>query len=372
MKVTFQKVDKHYGDVKAVDNMSLEIAEGALHFLLGSSGCGKTTALRMLAGLEAPTGGKIFFNSTDVTNYRAVDRRVGMVFQNYALWPHMTVYKNIEYGLKVRKEKKSNIQAKVKEVLELTRLEDYVDRLPGQLSGGQQQRVALARAFALTPSVLLLDEPLSNLDAKLRREMRNNLLDIHQRTKITTLYVTHDQEEALTMGTSITVMQAGRVLQTATPRELYNRPASPYLANFIGETNIIAGQVLEQQDTGIYLVATPIGELLCRCEISFATGDRVSLSIRPENFKLASASALNGQPSEQDKARQSKIVRLLLRQLNYLGASEQLLLTSTSKPETEIKVSLYDQQEFKVGEQLEFAVNPESVQMFRADVDHAD
>ena len=365
MKVTFQEIDKHYGDVKAVDRMSLEIEEGALHFLLGSSGCGKTTALRMLAGLEKPTGGKIFFNSTDVTNYRAVDRRVGMVFQNYALWPHMTVYKNIEYGLKVRKEKKSTIEAKIKEVLELTRLEDYVDRLPGQLSGGQQQRVALARAFALTPSVLLLDEPLSNLDAKLRREMRNNLLDIHQRTQITTLYVTHDQEEALTMGTSITVMQAGRVLQTATPRELYNNPATPYLANFIGETNVISGKVLERQDTGIYLISTAIGELLCRCEkASFAAGEQVSLSIRPENFKLASAS------NAQDKT--NKRVRLLLRQLNYLGASEQLLLTSMSKPETEIKVSLHDQQEFKIGEPLEFAISPESVQIFRADVDHAD
>ncbi|MDE3269638.1 MAG: ABC transporter ATP-binding protein [Pseudomonadota bacterium] len=359
MKVIFDKIDKHYGEVKAVDRMALEIADGELHFLLGSSGCGKTTALRILAGLETPTGGKIFFNSTDVTNYRAVDRRVGMVFQNYALWPHMTVYKNIEYGLKVRKENKHNIEAKIKEVLELTRLEAFVDRLPGQLSGGQQQRVALARAFALTPSVLLLDEPLSNLDAKLRREMRDNLLDIHQRTNITTLYVTHDQEEALTMGKKITVMQAGRVLQTATPRELYNRPASPYLANFIGETNLITGQVLEQQATDNYLVATPIGKLRCRSADSFAVNEQVSLSIRPENFKLVDG---NHPQTQQDM-----VVSMELKQLNYLGASEQLLLVSASAPEIVIKANLNDQHEFSVGEQLEFAITPASVQMFRVD-----
>ena len=241
MKITFENISKKYGNTFAIKELSLQIADGELHFFLGPSGCGKTTALRILAGLEVPSGGRILFDQQDVTNFRAVDRNVGMVFQNYALWPHMTVYKNIEYGLKIKKGARAAIAARVKEVLALTQLDRFASRLPGQLSGGQQQRVALARALATTPNVLLLDEPLSNLDAKLRLEMRANLLEIHRQTKITTIYVTHDQKEALSMGSSITVMRAGEVMQSGTPRQLYDHPANAFLAGFIGETNLLRG-----------------------------------------------------------------------------------------------------------------------------------
>ena len=181
MKIAFRNIKKNYGDAIAIKELSLEIADGELHFLLGPSGCGKTTALRILAGLETPTAGQIFFADRDVTHLRAVERNVGMVFQNYALWPHMTVYKNIAYGLKIKKRSRAYIEQRVQEVLDLTQLQKFADRLPGQLSGGQQQRVALARALATTPNVLLLDEPLSNLDAKLRLEMRANLSEISNR-----------------------------------------------------------------------------------------------------------------------------------------------------------------------------------------------
>ena len=246
MKVTFEKISKQYGETYAVKELSLQIAAGELHFFLGPSGCGKTTALRMLAGLESPSSGRILFGTQDVTNFRAVDRNVGMVFQNYALWPHMTVYKNIEYGLKIKKKAKREIAARVQEVLALTQLERFAQRLPGQLSGGQQQRVALARALATTPNVLLLDEPLSNLDAKLRLEMRANLLEIHQKTKITTIYVTHDQKEALSMGSSITVMRAGEVMQSGTPRQLYEHPRNASWRASSAKPTLCAGGCLKK------------------------------------------------------------------------------------------------------------------------------
>ena len=353
MKVTFQNICKHYGEVKAVDDVSLTIEDGALHFLLGPSGCGKTTALRILAGLETPTAGKILFDKTDVTNFRAVERQVGMVFQNYALWPHMTVYKNVEYGLKVRKDSKSDRERKISEVLALTQLQELADRLPGQLSGGQQQRVALARAIALTPNVLLLDEPLSNLDAKLRREMRANLLDIHKKTKITTIYVTHDQKEALTMGSSITVMQTGKILQTGTPRNLYNKPLSPFLANFIGETNIVAGKVFEKCGIDTYRIGTEVGELFCKSEENLRGGEKLHLSIRPEAIHLA-------QGNEQEN-----VLHLQLRYLTYLGAYEQLLLTTGEKSKKVIIANIRNQQEFVEGKAVDIHIKPEAVLIFR-------
>ena len=254
--------------------------------MLGPSGCGKTTTLRMLAGLEKPTSGKIFFDGKDVTDQPAAERGIGMVFQNYALWPHMTVLKNIEYGLKIRKLSPAEMRSRVEEVLSITQLQTYVERLPGQLSGGQQQRVALARALAIRPNVLLLDEPLSNLDAKLRLEMRDNISRIHKTTGITTVYVTHDQKEALSMGSSVSVIRAGLLVQTAVPRELYHSPHDSFIAGFIGETNLLKGKVTAVNGKDL-VVMTAAGPLTVSRSIkSFGIGDEVLVSARPETVQV--------------------------------------------------------------------------------------
>jgi len=335
MRVVFENVTKRYGDFTAVRDLNLTIPSGALHFLLGPSGCGKTTTLRMLAGLEKVSSGRILFDDRDVTQMPASDRGIGMVFQNYALWPHMTVRKNIEYGLKLRKLTPGDLKKRVDEVLEFTQLTNFVERLPGQLSGGQQQRVALARALAIRPNVLLLDEPLSNLDAKLRLEMRDNISRIHRQTKITTLYVTHDQKESLSMGTHISVMHAGDLIQTAPPRELYHEPHTPFIAGFIGETNIINGTFVRKDGDG-FLVKTSLGELKAgRSVVSCNAGDSVSISVRPEAIVpkfdgFTPASACN-------------TVDLIVDHVTYLGESEQFQLHGTGDgSDTKIKASLFN------------------------------
>ncbi len=328
MEVVFEGVYKRYGKTTAVHDLNLKIEDGALHFLLGPSGCGKTTTLRMLAGLESVTEGRLFFNGKDVTKQPAVDRGIGMVFQNYALWPHMTVLKNIEYGLKLRKLTASEIKKRIDEVMDITRLTQYADRLPGQLSGGQQQRVALARALAIRPNVLLLDEPLSNLDAKLRTEMRENILRIHKQTGITTVYVTHDQREALSMGSKVSVMHAGHLIQTDVPRILYNNPKTAFIAGFIGETNLLDGTV-QSATNGQLLVQTPIGTLRStHFSPGFQNGDRVSVSLRPEAVAI----------DWDRKGTGENYFQTQIEHLTYLGESEQFLL---KVGKTSLKVNFY-------------------------------
>ncbi|MEZ4742159.1 MAG: ABC transporter ATP-binding protein [Bdellovibrionota bacterium] len=354
MQVEFQNVYKKYGNFTAVNNLNLTIKDGALHFLLGPSGCGKTTTLRMLAGLEPISEGKILFDGKDVTNLPAAERGIGMVFQNYALWPHMTVYKNIEYGLKLRKLGKGEVASRIKEVLGFTQLTQFKDRLPGQLSGGQQQRVALARALAIRPNVLLLDEPLSNLDAKLRLEMRDNISRIHKQTGITTLYVTHDQKEALSMGSHITVMHAGNEIQTGTPRELYLKPKTPFLSGFIGETNIIAGKIVQKENNGQLLVKTEIGEFTSLVSMGeFSVGDSVSVSIRPESIMVK-------YPNQEIDTVDNKF-ELELDHLTYLGESEQLKLKSTGG--TSLKATVFNAPEdhFNDGDSVTIFVPKEQV-----------
>lgn len=336
MQVTFQNVEKRYGDFYAVRDFNLTIKDGALHFLLGPSGCGKTTTLRMLAGLEKPTGGRILFDDRDVTKMPAAERGIGMVFQNYALWPHMTVRQNIEYGLKLRKLGEGEMKRRVDEVLDITQLTRFVDRYPGQLSGGQQQRVALARALAIRPNVLLLDEPLSNLDAKLRLEMRDNISRIHKQTGITTVYVTHDQKEALSMGTMISVMHAGLLIQTDSPRRMYHHPKSAFIAGFIGETNIVAG-VYRGETNGLHQVETHFGMMQSKyAEAGFKTGDEVSLSMRPEAMRLALSA---------HEAVDCNALPLVLEHLTYLGESEQWQLRS--KENHPLKANLFHAPEHK-------------------------
>jgi ABC-type Fe3+/spermidine/putrescine transport system ATPase subunit len=238
-----------YGDVTAVDGVRFDIAPGELVTLLGPSGCGKTTTLRAVAGLETPSGGSIRLN--DETVYSAAERRnvptekrgVSMVFQSYAIWPHMTVFDNVAYGLRVRKLPQAEVRDNVLRVLDLVQMQAFADRPASKLSGGQQQRVAVARAIAFSPNVLLFDEPLSNLDAKLRAEMRVELRELQRRLDITSLYVTHDQEEALAISDRVIVMNGGRIEQIGSPEEIYNRPCSRFVADFVGSANLISGEV---------------------------------------------------------------------------------------------------------------------------------
>lgn len=237
--VRFDKVAKHYGSVVAIKELSLIIARGQLVTLLGPSGCGKTTTLRMIAGLESATSGSIYIGGEDVTHLSATYRKVSMVFQSYALFPHMTVLENVAYGLTVKKMNKTEAHQKAEEGLRLVGLEGFGKRLPSELSGGQQQRVAVARAIVLEPEVLLLDEPLSNLDAKLRRHVREEIRQIQQNLGLTAVYVTHDQEEAMAVSDRIIVMQNAEIAQEGSPHDLYERPNSAFIADFIGDANLI-------------------------------------------------------------------------------------------------------------------------------------
>lgn len=243
--VTFEQVSKLYGnDVTAVDQISIHVNAGELVTLLGPSGCGKTTTLRMIAGLEMASQGRILIGDQDVTQLPATDRDVSMVFQSYALFPHMSVMENVSYGLRISKLKKSEVIEKALQGLELVGLAGYEKRLPSELSGGQQQRVAVARALVLEPQVLLFDEPLSNLDAKLRRQVRDDIRDIQTRLGLTVVYVTHDQEEALAVSDQIIVMNNATIAQLGTPRDLYDTPKDAFVADFIGEANLLEASVL--------------------------------------------------------------------------------------------------------------------------------
>lgn len=243
--ICFVNVSRHFGEVKAVDDISLEIGDGEFFTLLGPSGSGKTTSLRMIAGFERPTHGKITLHGLDVSQLPPYERDVNTVFQDYALFPHMTVMENVSYGLMIKKVAKEERQRRVKEMLELVRLPRLGERKPNQLSGGQRQRVALARALINHPRVLLLDEPLGALDLKLRQQMQIELKSIQKQVGITFVYVTHDQEEALTMSDRLAVFNLGKIEQIGTPAEIYERPATPFVAGFVGISNLIEGQAAE-------------------------------------------------------------------------------------------------------------------------------
>jgi iron(III) transport system ATP-binding protein len=248
MGIQFQQVTKRYGNAASplvVQGIDFVVPKGSLTTILGPSGCGKTTTLRMIAGLEAPTGGRILIDGVDVTHLGPSERNVSMVFQSYALFPHMTVIENVRYGLDVSHVNKQQAHERAMQSLANVGLKGYEQRLPSELSGGQQQRVALARALVLEPSVLLFDEPLSNLDARLRRAMRDEIRHLQQRLGLTVAYVTHDQSEALAVSDQIIVMEAGRVAQAGTPQDLYERPSSAFVAGFMGEAVLLDGQSLE-------------------------------------------------------------------------------------------------------------------------------
>ena len=282
--VRVENARKTYGATVALDRVDLAVERGSFFTLLGPSGCGKTTLLRLIAGFETPTEGRVLIGGADVTALPPFRRPVNTVFQSYALFPHLSVERNVAFGLEMQGRK--DAKARAREMLDLVRLADFADRRPAQLSGGQQQRVALARALAPAPEVLLLDEPLSALDLKLRREMQRELKRLQHETGITFVFVTHDQEEALTMSDRIAVMSGGRVLQTGTPREVYDAPASRFVAGFIGETNVIEGRV---EGGRAHL---PGGSL----PLPGAPEGPATFAVRPERVALAPAGASDALP----------------------------------------------------------------------------
>ncbi len=292
--VRFDRVTKAYGSVVAVDGVSFTVERGTLVTLLGPSGCGKTTTLRMIAGLELATGGRILIDGEDVTALPATVRDVAMVFQSYALFPHMTVLENVGYGLTASRLPRAEVKSRAEAGLELVGLAGMGHRLPSELSGGQQQRVAVARAVVLEPKVLLFDEPLSNLDAKLRRRVREEIRDLQQKLGITAVYVTHDQEEALAVSDRVIVMSQGRIAQEGSPRELYEQPASRFVADFIGDANLLACDVAE-----IYgqEAVVRLGGLEARLpRRGLGTGSAL-LAIRPQSLHLSASPAADSLPA---------------------------------------------------------------------------
>ena len=284
--IRLDDVSKRFGDYVAVESANFDIGEGEFFSMLGPSGCGKTTTLRMIAGFEQPTGGRILLDGVDVSHTPPYKRDVNTVFQNYALFPHMNVFDNVAYGLRNRRTSESEVRTRVGELLEVVRLPDMANRRPNQLSGGQQQRIALARALVNLPKALLLDEPLGALDLKLREVMQLELKRIQREVGITFIFVTHDQEEALTMSDRIAVMSHGKVLQVGTPTEIYERPTCKFVADFIGETNFIDGKVIE--NGGNYAtIETPEG-LRLRGIIPrpVTIGETATLSLRPTKKKF--------------------------------------------------------------------------------------
>jgi iron(III) transport system ATP-binding protein len=289
ISIRVQQLSKRFGSTVALDRLDLQIEPGELFFLLGPSGCGKTTLLRSLAGFHAPDSGRILFGDEDVTALAPHRRNTGMMFQSYALWPHLTVGENVAFGLEERKVPRDEIRRRVNEALESVRMGNFAARRPNELSGGQQQRVALARALVIRPRCLLLDEPLSNLDARLRIEMRTEIRRVCKEAGLTTVYVTHDQKEALSIADRMAILDHGRLLQVGAPREIYRRPHTRMVADFIGETDFIAGKLVSVEE-GNVVVETAVGRfvgVLGDAGATPAVGADVTVSIRPECWSLS-------------------------------------------------------------------------------------
>jgi iron(III) transport system ATP-binding protein len=324
---------------RAVDNIDIEVQEGELITLLGPSGCGKTTTLRMISGFELPTSGEIRIDGEDVSATPPNQRPTTMVFQNYALFPHLTVFENIAYGLKIRRESAENIRAQAERIMQLVGLEGLAERSPAQLSGGQQQRVSLARSLVMEPKVLLLDEPLSNLDAKLRVSTRLEIRKLQQRVGITSVYVTHDQEEAMTLSDRVVIMHQGKIMQIGSPQEIYAKPANRFVADFIGKANFLEGNV-GGLGSDKELVLEIVGQ---KFEVAvepgaFSEGQRVLLVVRPESINL--------EPKRPDTLSGT------IREAVYLGSQ---MVYEVEVAETVITVEIANPQEhmvFKTGEEV--------------------
>jgi iron(III) transport system ATP-binding protein len=351
--IRIENVRKFFGSTPAVDRVTVEIAAGELFFLLGPSGCGKTTLLRILAGFVQPDAGEIYFGEQQVTNLAPRARDAGMVFQTYALWPHMTVAANVAYGLHVRRLPRSEVAKKVEQVLKLVRLEGLGERRPNQLSGGQQQRVALARALVIEPRVLLLDEPLSNLDARLRDEMREEIRRLHEETGLTMVYVTHDQKEALTLADRLAVMDRGQLVQVGQPQEVYKWPNNRFVAGFLGDSNFLPGIVRDANESAC-VIETALGPLTgLATKDAPAKGDRVVCSIRPH--ALALNIATNG----------VNRIAARVQQVTYLGESLHLRVLSAGETPLEVVSLPSAASGLRVGEAVTLTVPPDQVILLR-------
>ncbi|PIV21155.1 MAG: polyamine ABC transporter ATP-binding protein [Deltaproteobacteria bacterium CG03_land_8_20_14_0_80_45_14] len=351
--IKIENLFKKFGNVAAVNHVWLEVKQGEILTLLGPSGCGKTTTLRCIAGLEKPDEGDVIIDGKSMFSQGFVPpskREIGMVFQNYAVWPHMRVFDNVAYGLKIQKLPKKVIKKKVAETLESLGLTGLEGRFPGQLSGGQQQRVALARALVGNPKVLLLDEPLSNLDAKLREKMRFEIKSLVRRMGITSVYVTHDQAEAMVISDRVSVMNTGNIVQVGTPEEIYKKPATRFVADFIGTTNFITGEILEVlKERGLLYVHTEFGQkMLCKIPdpAMASTNNKVNISIRPEDIEIFT------EPREG----RDNLFKATIMHRAYLGNFLYLFVNIDS---TMIRVQApYDLMQ-KEGEELFLFLNPE-------------
>lgn len=351
--VSLIDVEKSFGKNRVVKKMNVEIKEGEFLTLLGPSGCGKTTTLRMIAGFEEASSGIIKVQGESIEDKEPFERDVNTVFQNYALFPHMTVFDNIAYGLKIRKRPKDEITKRVNEMLNLVQLKGYENRKPDALSGGQKQRVAIARALVNNPKVLLLDEPLGALDLKLRKQMQVELKRLQKRLGITFIYVTHDQEEALTMSDRIAVMNEGVIEQLAAPREIYDRPLTKFVADFIGESNIFEGSV-KGADDGILDVETSAGTMRVKGD-GFEVGENICVSIRPEYVNVSA------DPAEDFNLKGT------IKDHIYMGT---VVKTSVDLSDnTEIKYTRFEKDEdFKEGDSVNIYWNPEravAIKVFR-------
>lgn len=362
VEVRLDHAVKAFDTTIAVNDVSLEIRECELFFLLGPSGCGKTTALRIIAGFYEPDAGELRFGDRVMNKVPPYKRNTGMVFQNYALWPHMTVFENVEYGLALRKVDKNIRKMKVGEVLEVVQMPEYADRPVNKLSGGQQQRIALARALVVEPDVLLLDEPLSNLDAKLRLEMRQEIKRIHLRAGTTSIYVTHDQHEALSLADRMAIMKDGKIVQVGAPREVYRFPANQFVASFIGETNFIRGKI-RSVSNGAAEIETQIGTLHSSTVYhAFTNGEEVICSIRPESVNIGAAI-----PANTPNQLCAKVCGV-----TYLGRIEEYELALADQVTVKAILCNPGTQGKNVGEALQVWVSPEDLIPLPVDESYSD
>ena len=344
-EVKFENITKKFNDTVAVNNVSCKFEAGTLTTLLGPSGCGKTTSLRIIAGLERSTSGKILIDNEDVTLLPATDRDVSMVFQSYALFPHMNVIENVSYGLKMVNINKDEYTQKSLETLKLVNLEGYENRMPSELSGGQQQRVAVARAIVLKPKVLLFDEPLSNLDAKLRRQVREDIREIQQKLGVTTIYVTHDQEEALAISDKVIVMNNAIIAQEGSPKNLYNFPKNKFVANFIGDANVVKAEITNKSSNSYSL---KIAELNIVVQSDRVLSNNVSVALRPEKIFI-------------DRNKTDNCIEAKVNNASFVGSSYQYILNSNAG---KLYVISGDTNNiFKVGEVVFLNINEKDVKI---------
>lgn len=349
--LSLQQIDKYFGKTKAVDGVSLEVQENEMFFLLGTSGCGKTTTLRMIAGLEQVDKGTIRIKNREVTRLSPQKRNIALVFQNWALFPHKNIRDNIGFGLKMQKKPKPEIDREVAKILEVVGLPGFEDRLPGQLSGGQQQRIALARALVLNPSLLLLDEPLSNLDLNTRLRMRSELVEVHRRLGLTTIFVTHDQTEALAMADRIALMENGKLLEVGTPHEIYETPATEFTARFIGEKNSLQGRVKRIRDQ-VQIIAFKDGSTLqvpVNVKHPAQEGAKVTVFINAEKIGF----------SREDPGNRTNVFPGTVQEIMYLGTTNKY----TVRLENGERI-VHDQQTtpgaptYEKGERLQVVIDP--------------